>query len=121
MPPTRPRKLKFKHLKQGTVKRDESLKLDFLGDYRDHANQRNVHVLIRATYRVNEVPISQTVYSGEAVETQANSTDFKNSEDIEFMPIGPGLHTIRILAWDSSQKPNNGDDIKSKVVTLLVK
>ena len=108
MAASRPKRLRFKNITQGKkLPLGDPVKLDFDGDYRNPAGSRFVHVMIRVAYRVNGVPHTQIIYSKEAVQTAANSPDFKQTEaDTPTDPIATytpqvaGVHTFRLIAWD---------------------
>ncbi len=125
MAATRPKNLKFTNpeLKEG--KRfdvGDSISIEYEGDYRNPGSSRFVHVMIRVFYRINGVPHSQILHSDEAVERASGSPDFKTRKTpLEYTPQVPGVHTLRILAWDSKLKPEDGKDVKTKTVTIQIK
>lgn len=81
-------------------------------------------VCIRVFYRVNGIPIAQTLYNG-PVNNNVGAGASKKFETIPgnvtpFQPAARVLHTVRMIAWDHIGKPNNGVDHRTRVTRFRI-
>jgi hypothetical protein len=111
--PRKPKKLKVKNPPE-TTKIGSAVALTVEGGYDAAVANRKTGVMLQIFYKASGFPLQ------DIIDRKVTHSGQNFSDAVAWTPTRLGTHSIRVLAWDITHKPENGKDHASHLIRIRV-